>query len=137
MAPLGTVETLPITEMQVKALIARPGINEVIRAGEDYRVAGAAWTGRAIAPTVSRCGRSCSGCSSPPWPRRAGTPDPRRRRSRRRSLAAVSTRTARALPRCERLRAGVDLQRVRNRPKMKHEVPTGCLMRPSPSLVMP
>ena len=36
---------VPITEMQVKAAIARPGINEVIAAGENYRVAGAAWTG--------------------------------------------------------------------------------------------
>ena len=36
---------VPITEMQVKAAIARPGINEVIAAGANYRVAGAAWTG--------------------------------------------------------------------------------------------
>src|SRR5256886_7056652 len=36
---------VPITEMQVKAAIARPGIKEVIAAGENYRVAGAAWTG--------------------------------------------------------------------------------------------
>lgn len=35
---------VPITEMQVKAAIARPGINEVIAAGIDYIVAGAAWT---------------------------------------------------------------------------------------------
>jgi DMSO/TMAO reductase YedYZ molybdopterin-dependent catalytic subunit len=38
---------VPITEMQVKSAIARPGINEVIAAGTTYRVAGAAWTGQA------------------------------------------------------------------------------------------
>ncbi len=37
---------VPITEMQVKAEIARPGINEVVRAGSSYLVAGAAWTSR-------------------------------------------------------------------------------------------
>ncbi len=36
-------ELLPITEMQVKAEISRPEINEVISAGEDYRVTGSAW----------------------------------------------------------------------------------------------
>ena len=38
---------VPITEMQVKAVIARPGINEVIAAGAKYRVRGAAWTANA------------------------------------------------------------------------------------------
>ena len=38
------VSLVPITEMQVKASIARPGINEVIAAGTSYRVTGAAWT---------------------------------------------------------------------------------------------
>jgi DMSO/TMAO reductase YedYZ molybdopterin-dependent catalytic subunit len=38
---------VPITEMQVKAAIARPGINEMITAGTTYRVAGAAWTANA------------------------------------------------------------------------------------------
>ena len=38
---------VPITEMQVKSAIARPGINEVIPAGTPYRVAGAAWTANA------------------------------------------------------------------------------------------
>ncbi len=38
------VRLVPITQMQVKAAIARPGINEVIAAGMDYTVAGAAWT---------------------------------------------------------------------------------------------
>ena len=37
---------VPITEMQVKASIARPGINEVISAGTAYRVTGAAWTAK-------------------------------------------------------------------------------------------
>ena len=35
---------VPITEMQVKASIARPGINEVIQSGTTYKVEGAAWT---------------------------------------------------------------------------------------------
>jgi DMSO/TMAO reductase YedYZ molybdopterin-dependent catalytic subunit len=35
---------VPITEMQVKAAIARPEMNEVIPAGSTYRVQGAAWT---------------------------------------------------------------------------------------------
>lgn len=38
------VALVPITEMQVKASIARPGMNEVVAAGSDYKVAGAAWT---------------------------------------------------------------------------------------------
>ena len=38
------VALVPITQMQVKASIARPGINEVIAAGTNYQVAGAAWT---------------------------------------------------------------------------------------------
>ena len=35
---------VPITEMQIKAEIARPGMNEVVPAGSSYRVSGAAWT---------------------------------------------------------------------------------------------
>ncbi len=35
---------VPITEMQVKASIARPGINDVVAAGSTYLVEGAAWT---------------------------------------------------------------------------------------------
>ena len=38
---------VPITEMQVKAAIARPGINEVIPAATGYTVFGAAWTSEA------------------------------------------------------------------------------------------
>ena len=38
------VRLVPITEMQVKAAIARPGISEVIAAGANYKIAGAAWT---------------------------------------------------------------------------------------------
>ncbi len=38
------VGLVPITEMQVKASIARPGINEVIPAGTEFKVRGAAWT---------------------------------------------------------------------------------------------
>src|SRR5436305_13838621 len=36
---------VPTTELQVKAEIARPARQEVIRAGTAYRVHGAAWTG--------------------------------------------------------------------------------------------
>jgi DMSO/TMAO reductase YedYZ molybdopterin-dependent catalytic subunit len=35
---------VPITEMQVKAQIARPGFADAVRAGETYQVQGAAWT---------------------------------------------------------------------------------------------
>lgn len=38
------VGLVPITQMQVKASIARPGINEVIPAGTEFKVRGAAWT---------------------------------------------------------------------------------------------
>ena len=38
---------LPITEMRVKAQIARPGFAEAVPAGKPYRVHGAAWTGGA------------------------------------------------------------------------------------------
>jgi DMSO/TMAO reductase YedYZ molybdopterin-dependent catalytic subunit len=41
------VRLVPITEMQVKAAIARPGISEVVAAGKSYRVMGAAWTSEA------------------------------------------------------------------------------------------
>lgn len=45
-SPAG-ISLVPISEMQVKAAIARPGINEVIPAGKPYAVAGAAWTAEA------------------------------------------------------------------------------------------
>jgi DMSO/TMAO reductase YedYZ molybdopterin-dependent catalytic subunit len=35
---------VPVTEMQVKAQIARPGFADAVRAGETYHVRGAAWT---------------------------------------------------------------------------------------------
>ena len=35
---------VPITEMQVKAQIARPGFADAVHAGELYRICGAAWT---------------------------------------------------------------------------------------------
>jgi len=38
---------VPITEMQIKAEIARPEINEIIAAGTSYRVRGSAWTAEA------------------------------------------------------------------------------------------
>lgn len=36
---------VPITEMQVKAQIARPALHEIVAAGSTYSVVGAAWTG--------------------------------------------------------------------------------------------
>src|SRR5262249_42767564 len=41
----GLDRLVPITEMQVKALIARPRAGEVVAAGKEYRVHGAAWAG--------------------------------------------------------------------------------------------
>lgn len=41
------VALVPITEMQVKASIAKPGINEVIAAGSSFKITGAAWTSEA------------------------------------------------------------------------------------------
>ena len=38
-------EVVPVTEMQPKAAIARPGPNEVVAAGKPYPVFGAAWAG--------------------------------------------------------------------------------------------
>jgi DMSO/TMAO reductase YedYZ molybdopterin-dependent catalytic subunit len=38
-------ETIPVTEIQPKAAIARPGLNEVVPAGKPYTVFGAAWSG--------------------------------------------------------------------------------------------
>jgi DMSO/TMAO reductase YedYZ molybdopterin-dependent catalytic subunit len=42
----------PITEMQVKAAVARPGQDEVVPAGRPYRVFGAAWAGTAAVSKV-------------------------------------------------------------------------------------
>lgn len=41
----GQPDLVPITEMQVKAEIARPMLHEAVSAGAPYRVFGAAWTG--------------------------------------------------------------------------------------------
>lgn len=41
----GLKTRVPITEMQIKAEIARPAMDEVVAAGSAYRVIGAAWTG--------------------------------------------------------------------------------------------
>lgn len=43
----GEPSLVPITEMQVKAQVARPGPAEVVPAGRPYRVRGAAWSGGA------------------------------------------------------------------------------------------
>jgi DMSO/TMAO reductase YedYZ molybdopterin-dependent catalytic subunit len=44
---LGIPTRIPVTEMQVKAEIARPALAEKIPAGTPYRIYGAAWTGEA------------------------------------------------------------------------------------------
>jgi DMSO/TMAO reductase YedYZ molybdopterin-dependent catalytic subunit len=41
----GLARVVPITELQVKAQIARPASSETIKADSDYRIHGAAWTG--------------------------------------------------------------------------------------------
>jgi DMSO/TMAO reductase YedYZ molybdopterin-dependent catalytic subunit len=43
--PHGIPTPVPITELEVKSSIARPAAREVVPAGSDYRVFGAAWTG--------------------------------------------------------------------------------------------
>lgn len=43
----GTPTLVPITGMQVKAQIARPGFADAVQAGEPYSVCGAAWTSEA------------------------------------------------------------------------------------------
>jgi DMSO/TMAO reductase YedYZ molybdopterin-dependent catalytic subunit len=43
----GLARVVPITELQVKAQIARPTSGEIIKADCDYRIRGAAWTGEA------------------------------------------------------------------------------------------
>jgi DMSO/TMAO reductase YedYZ molybdopterin-dependent catalytic subunit len=42
----------PVTEIQVKSAVARPGQDEVVAAGRPYRVAGAAWAGTAAVTKV-------------------------------------------------------------------------------------
>ncbi len=59
-SPVGPA-LVPIDELQVKAEIARPGMNEVIPAGTSYRVTGAAWTANSEITRVefsSDCGTS-------------------------------------------------------------------------------
>jgi DMSO/TMAO reductase YedYZ molybdopterin-dependent catalytic subunit len=41
----GLPTVVPITELEVKAQVARPAAGEMVPAGKDYRVFGAAWTG--------------------------------------------------------------------------------------------
>jgi DMSO/TMAO reductase YedYZ molybdopterin-dependent catalytic subunit len=43
----GQPDLVPVTEIQVKAQVARPARNEVVPAGSKYRVFGAAWAGEA------------------------------------------------------------------------------------------
>jgi DMSO/TMAO reductase YedYZ molybdopterin-dependent catalytic subunit len=52
---------VPLSEMQVKAEIARPENNEVIRANENYLIKGAAWTGKAV---ITKVEISCDGGKS-------------------------------------------------------------------------
>ena len=52
---------VPLTDMQVKAEIARPANNEIIHANSKYHVKGAAWTGDAVVKSVEI---SCDGGKS-------------------------------------------------------------------------
>src|SRR5438874_445063 len=54
-------ELIPLSRMQVKAVIARPGINEVVPSNDNYVIRGAAWTsGREIAKVeVTTNGGAC------------------------------------------------------------------------------
>jgi len=48
----GLPDLVPVTEIEVKAQIARPALNEVVPADANYRVFGAAWTGNGEVTTV-------------------------------------------------------------------------------------
>ena len=52
---------IPLTEMQVKAEIAYPENNELVRANENYLIKGAAWTADAV---VTKVEISCNGGKS-------------------------------------------------------------------------
>lgn len=41
----GLASLVPVTELQVKAAVARPAVREAVKAGSAYRVFGAAWAG--------------------------------------------------------------------------------------------
>jgi hypothetical protein len=43
----GLPTRVPVTQLQVKAQIARPAIEEIVPAGKPYRIFGAAWSGGA------------------------------------------------------------------------------------------
>jgi DMSO/TMAO reductase YedYZ molybdopterin-dependent catalytic subunit len=45
--PGGLPDLVPVTELEVKAQIARPALREVVPARSKYRMFGAAWTGEA------------------------------------------------------------------------------------------
>jgi len=48
----GYPQLLPITVMEVKSSIARPGLHDVIPAGKPYRIFGAAWAGESAVAKV-------------------------------------------------------------------------------------
>lgn len=50
--PAGLHTLSPVTDIAVKSQIARPTSNEVLKAGEEYRLRGAAWSGDAEIKTV-------------------------------------------------------------------------------------
>ena len=77
---------VPITEMQVKAQIALPGFADAVRAGQTYRVTGAAWTTEADITKVE---------ISTGWRRDMARHAPARQASPKR-LAAVGVSMARA-----------------------------------------
>lgn len=71
--PYGTPIQRPITELSVKAQIARPAGKEVVPAGKSYRVFGAAWTGEADVERVEVStdgGRTWSAARFPSKPTR-------------------------------------------------------------------
>ena len=47
-----SVQKTPVTELEVKAVIARPEMNELIAAGSCYRIQGAAWSGGSVVTEV-------------------------------------------------------------------------------------
>ncbi len=50
----GQTTLTPITEMQIKAEIARPALHEAVPAGKPYRMYGAAWCGESEVAKVER-----------------------------------------------------------------------------------
>jgi DMSO/TMAO reductase YedYZ molybdopterin-dependent catalytic subunit len=67
------IQLLPVTEVEVKAQIARPVLHEVVRANSVYRMHGAAWTGES---EVTRVEVSTDGGSAWEQAQLLGAPTP-------------------------------------------------------------